>query len=373
MKFPPFKLEEYFTVYEFSARYMMGSSDPETYALAELISMADKESLSLWENLTLGYTESYGLPLLREEISNLYTQINQENILVCAGAEEGIFIVLQALLKKNDQVVVITPCYQSLKEIPKLIGANITGLPLEWINNQWTFNLEKFSQLVADQTKLVILNFPHNPTGFHPSHKLFQEIIEIIRQHNCYLFCDEVYRLSEHNKQHTLPNAVDCYEKAISLGVMSKSFGLAGLRIGWLACNDKSLLKDFSANKNYTSICSSAPSEILTLIALRNKQYILDRNLAIAKKNLDLLDQFFSQFQSIYDWYRPTAGFIAFPRLTVDFPIEQFSKKLVDKESVLILPGSLFDNDNNHFRIGYGRKNLPEALDRFEKFTKLLI
>lgn len=373
MKFPPFKIEEYFTIYEFSARYMMGSSDPETHTLSELVSMADKECLSLWNDLKLGYTEYYGLPLLREELSNLYSKLNQENILVCSGAEEGIFISLQVLLERDDHVVVVTPCYQSLKEIPKLLGANVTEMPLEWVNNQWHFNLEKFSKFVTDQTKLVILNFPHNPTGFHPNQQLFWDIIEIIKKHNCYLFCDEVYRLSEQNNLDTLPNAVDCYEKSISLGVMSKSFGLAGLRIGWLASNDKSLLRDFSSNKNYTSICNSAPSEILSLIALRNKEHIIERNLTIAKKNLDLLDQFFNQFQSVYDWYRPTAGFIAFPRLKLDLQIEQFSKRLVDEENILILPGLLFDNMDNHFRIGYGRQNLPEALDKFDRFTKQLL
>ena len=370
MLLPPFKLEEYFAKYEFVAPFMMGSSDPETHALTELISMADKESLSLWNNLRLGYTETYGLPLLREEICKIYNKQDKDNILVFSGAEEAIYIAMQVMLKKDDHVVVLTPCYQSLAEIPKAAGANVTEFALEWKNNNWSFNLEKFSSVVTDQTKLVVLNFPHNPTGFLPDQNLFKSIINIVKQKGAYLFMDEVYRLSEQDPLDCLPAAVDCYDKAISLGVMSKSFGLAGLRIGWIASNDKSLLDRFAAYKNYTTISNSAPSEILSLIALRNKEQVLQRNIEITKHNLDLLDQFFKQYESIYEWYRPKASFINFPRLKLDVDIEQFSKQLVDEEGVLLIPGTLFNNQSNHFRLGFGRRNLPEALDRLQRFTE---
>lgn len=373
MLLPQFKLEEYFAKYEFAAPFMMGSSDPETHTLTELVSMADEECLSLWNNLRFAYTETHGLPLLREEIRKLYNTQDKDNILVFAGAEEAIYITMQVMLKRGDHVVVLTPCYQSLKEIPKAAGANVTEISLDWENNNWSFNLEKFKTIVTDKTKLVILNFPHNPTGFHPSQELFKAIINIVKQHDVYLFSDEVYRLSEQTPADCLPNAVDCYEKAISLGVMSKSFGFPGLRIGWLASRDKSLLHDLASYKNYTSICNSAPSEMLSLIALRNKEHILQRNRGIAKNNLDLLDKFFNTYADAYEWYRPTAGFINFPRLKLDIKIDHFAKQLIDEEGVIILPGTLFDNSNNHFRLGFGRRNLPESLERLERFTKKLI
>lgn len=373
MLLPQFTLEEYFAKYEFVAPFMMGSSDPETHTLTELVSMADEECLSLWNNLKLTYTETRGLPLLREEIRKIYKTQDKDNILVFSGAEEAIYITMQVILKRDDHVVVLKPCYQSLKEIPKSVSSNVTEVSLDWENNNWSFNLEKFATAVTDQTKLVILNFPHNPTGFHPSPDIFQAIIDIVKRHDTYLFSDEVYRLSEQNPADRLPNAVDCYKKAISLGVMSKSFGFPGLRIGWLASHDKSLLHDLASYKNYTSICNSAPSEILSLIALRNKEHILQRNREIAKNNLDLLDIFFRQYSSVYDWYRPHAGFINFPRLKLDINIDQYAKKLINAEGVLILPGTLFDNSNNHFRLGFGRRNLPEALSRLERFTKKII
>lgn len=373
MQLPQFKLEEYFAKYEFVAPFMMGSSDPETHTLTELVSMADEECLSLWNNLKFSYTETHGLPLLREEISKIYNTQGKDNILVFAGAEEAIYITMQVMLKRGDHVVVLTPCYQSLKEIPKAVGANVTEVSLDWKNSHWSLNLEKFAVTVTDQTKLIILNFPHNPTGFHPSQEVFKEMINIAKQHDAYLFSDEVYRLSEQNSDDCLPNAVDCYEEAISLGVMSKSFGFPGLRIGWLASHNKSLLHDFASYKNYTSICSSAPSEILSLIALRNKESILQRNREIAKRNLDLLDDFFNRYSSVYEWYRPKAGFINFPRLKLDIGIDQYAKRLIDEEGVIILPGTLFDNANNHFRLGFGRRNLPDALARLERFTKKFI
>lgn len=373
MKLPQFKLEEYFAKYEFVAPYMMGSSDPETHILTELVSMADDECRFLWDNLKFSYTETHGLPLLREEIRKIYSAQGKDNILVFSGAEEAIYITMQVMLKPNDHVVILTPCYQSLKEIPKTVGASVTECSLDWINKSWSFNLEKFEQTVTKKTKLIIINFPHNPTGFQPSQELFKDIINIAKQHDAYIFSDEVYRLSEQSSSDCLPNAVDCYEKALSLSVMSKSFGFPGLRIGWLALHDKNLLHNLASYKNYTSICNSAPSEILSLIALRNKEHILQRNRNIAKNNLDLLDNFFNRYDSVYEWYRPMAGFINFPRLSHHISIDEFAEKLINQEGVIILPGTLFDNSNNHFRLGFGRRNLPEALGRLERFTNKFI
>jgi len=372
MKLPAFKLEEYFAQFEFSAPYMMGSSDPETHQMSEILQMADQECLSLWNNLALSYTETRGLPLLRQEISTLYQTVNPENLLVFSGAEEAIFISMQVLLKKGDQALVLTPCYQSLQQIPQALGAEVKEFPLEWKNDHWQFNLEKFKSAINANTKLVILNFPHNPTGFHPSQELFKSILDIIHQHQVYLFCDEVYRFSEYQEHNRLPNAVDVYDKALSLGVMSKSFGLAGLRLGWLAASDPNLIKEIAAYKNYTTLCNSAPSEILALIALRNKEQILQRNIGIAQTNLDRLDAFFKRYTPMFEWYRPQAGFINFPRLKLEIDIASFATKLRAQEGVLIVPGTLFDNHHNHFRLGFGRRNLPQALAGLERFIAQL-
>lgn len=370
MKIPGFKLEEYFTQHEFSVPYMLGSSDPETSTLAELLQMADNDSLALWNNLRLSYTEYYGLPALRDEISKLYTKQTQKNVLVFAGAQEAIYITMNILLKPQDEVVVITPCYQSLKEIAKTLGAKVIEVGLQWQNSHWDLDFEQFKAAVNSKTKMIIVNFPHNPTGYMPDHKTFQAIIDLARQYNAYLFSDEVYRLSEYNVNDRLPNAADCYEKALSLGVMSKSFGLAGLRIGWLVTQDTALLGEYASYKNYTSMCNSAPSEVLAVIALKNKAHILKRNLAITQHNLQRLEQFFSHYRSLFESYSPKAGFVLFPRLKIDIAIDTFAEQLTAQEGVLIIPGTLFDTTTNHFRMGLGRRNFPEALERFERFIQ---
>ncbi len=370
MLLPPFKIEDFFARYEFTTPYMLGSSDPESHSLAELLAMANSEDRQLWDNLRLGYTESQGLPLLRQEIAQLYQLENADNCLVFSGAEEGIFVAMQVLLQAGDHVVVLTPCYESLKVLPKAISSNVTEFSLDWQDGGWSFNLERFSQVVTKETRLVIINFPHNPTGFQPTQELFHEILAVVRNSGAYLFSDEVYRFSEQSVAERLPAAADCYDKALSLGVMSKSFGLPGLRIGWVAAQDQVLLQRLAAYKNFTTICNASPSEILALIALKNKDQILQRNRDIAKHNLDLLDEFFQQYPDVYSWYRPRAGFIAFPRLKLLMNINAFTEKLAQEEGVLLLPGSLFDDRNNHFRLGFGRVNLPEALLRLERFTR---
>jgi aspartate/methionine/tyrosine aminotransferase len=371
MHLSDFKLENYFAEYEFTAPYMMSGSDAETHSLQELLSLADETSLNQWNNLKLCYTEVSGNPSLREEIAKLYQSVTAENILVFTGAGEPIFIFMNIILKPTDHVLVITPCYQSLIEVPKALGADVTACPLAIDNNMWTLDLDQFKKSVQKNTKLIIINFPHNPTSYHPDLKTYQEIINIAKDCNAYLFSDEVYRFSEHDPKYLLPAAVDCYEKALSLGVISKSFGLPGLRIGWLSAQDKTLLKEINNFKNYTTLCNSAPSEILSMIALKAKEKILSRNNAIILQNLTKLQTFFTKWENLFAWYCPTrAGMTAFPQLKTITSIDQFAKKLVDETGVLILPGSTYDYPGNYFRIGFGRKNLSEALARFDSFLE---
>jgi aspartate/methionine/tyrosine aminotransferase len=260
------------------------------------------------------------------------------------------------------------PGYQSLYSIAQALSVEVTLLPLE-PENSWQLDLEKLRRALRPTTRLIVVNFPHNPTGVLPDANTFSVLLALAEEVNAYLFSDEVYRLLEYNPDDRLPAAVDCSRRAISLGVMSKSFGLAGLRVGWLATHDADLLRRISAFKDYTSICNSAPSEILALIALRAKEQLLARNRAIIARNLALLDTFFATYEEIFEWVRPRAGCIGFPRLLLNMPIEQFTDELVQQQSVLLLPGTVYDYPGNHFRIGFGRANMPEALARLEHFT----
>ena len=181
------------------------------------------------------------------------------------------------------------------------------------------------------------------------------------------LFSDEVYRESEYNPADRLPAVCDLGSQGISLGVTSKTYGLAGLRIGWIATQNKSLLQKIARLKDYTTICSSAPSEFLAELALRHRQYLAARNLDIITRNLDLLDGFFSRRPETFEWRKPDAGPIAFPRLLSE-DVDGFCDRLVKGAGVLLLPGTVYDHPHNHFRIGFGRLNMPQALERLEEF-----
>lgn len=369
MKLPEFKLEEFWKTYEFTAPYLLCCSDAETWSLQEIVSMADPEAKKLWESLRLGYTESPGHPLLRQEISQLYSTLNADQILTCAGAEEGIYCSMRVLIEPNDHVIVIEPCYQSLVSLAQSMGAEVTTIRLK-PETRWKLNLEEVRQAFRSNTKLLILNYPQNPTGTLLDPVVQEGLIELARTSEAYIFCDEVYRYMEVEESMRLLSLADAYEKGIALNVVTKSFGLAGLRIGWLATRDP-ILKKISSYKLYTSICNSAPSEILAIIALRAKAHLLGRNRQLMLVNLQLLDQFVERNSKSVSWIRPQSGTIAVLKLLLPMSVEIFAQDLVKTQGVLIMPGSVFDLPGNFFRIGFGKQNMPDILSRFEKYLQL--
>jgi len=367
MKINPFALERHFAKYEFTAPYLLCCSDCEALKLSELLSMADKESLALWHDLGLGYIESMGHPLLRREISGLYTQIAPEEVLVTAP-EEGIYIAIQNLLQKGDHVVVTGPGYQSLWEVALSLGCNLSFWKPEWNKEQgWRFKTEDLYSLITKETKLIVINFPHNPTGAVLSEADLNWIVEIARERNIPIFSDEMYRCLEHKADLRLPSVAEIYERGIALSGLSKSFALPGLRIGWLISKDKALLQSCAFYKDYTTICSSAPSEVLGIMGLRAKEQIVQRNLAIISSNLELLDAFFSRHADLFCWHRPVASSIAFPKFSGAVSVTAYFDDLIENTGVMLLPAPLFGLNQAFFRIGFGRKNLPEALARWEE------
>lgn len=369
MKIPDFKLEEFWKKYEFTSPYLLCCSDAETWTLQELLDLADPDSKKLWQSLALGYTESPGNPILREEIAKLYSSIKSNEILTFAGAEEGIYCTMRVLIEPGDHVIVIDPCYQSLSSLPQTFGAEITAIQLK-PENRWNLNLEEVKRSFRPNTKLLILNYPHNPTGAVLDKNVLNELIELARNNETYIFCDEVYRYLEVDESQCMSSIADLYEKGISLNVMTKSFGLAGLRIGWLATQDVNFLKKVGSYKLYTSICNSAPSEILAIMALRAKDQILKRNRNIMLKNLKVLDEFMERNQKSLSWIRPQSGTMAVLKLLLPLSVENFAEDLVRTEGVLIMPGSVFDLPGNFFRIGFGKKNMPSILERFETYLQ---
>ena len=369
MRMRPFKLERFFAAHEFNVRHTLCSSDCEPLSQAELLEMADDDSMELWDNLKLGYTESLGAPHLREEIAGLYADVDPAEVLVCSPVE-GIFVAMNAILEKGDHVICGFPDYQALDEVARAIGCEVE----RWTADEgqgWRFDPAWLQKHIRPDTKLIVVNFPNNPTGFLPCLEDFERIVYMARERGAYLFSDEMYRHLELEDGARLPSACDVYDRAVCLYGMSKAFGMAGVRIGWLVTKDPGLRQRLQEFKDYTTICSSAPSEVLSTIALRSKEKILERNRDIIRANLDTLDGFFEKHDQVFYWDRPPAGTIAFPRILAGLDADTFCDEVLEGAGVLLLPASVFEFGTDHCRVGFGRSDLPEAVAALEEHLAL--
>ena len=367
MQLADFELERFFARHEFSAPHLLCTSDVEGFPMSDLLALADDETRPLWDGLRLGYTESSGHPLLRREIASLYETLSPDEVLVFAGAEEAIFVTANVVLSPGDHVVVVWPAYQSLHEVARALGADVALHELHE-SEGWAIDVERLRGQLTPRTRLIVVNLPHNPTGMLADAATFRAVVDLAAEAGATLLSDEVYRFLERDTADRLPAGADLGGHIVSLGVMSKSFALAGLRIGWLATHDRAFLDRAARFKDYTTICSSAPSEILSLIALRARDAVLARSRSIAETNLAILDPFFERWAGKLSWVRPRGGSIGFPRLRDGIPIERFADELLATEGVLLAPGSVFGHPGNHFRLGFGRTDMAAALERLDAF-----
>lgn len=356
-----FGLEVFFSTWEFTARYHMTASDLESMPVSELLALATPEDRSAFDNLWLGYTETWGAPSLRAAIAATYDQMQAENVLCLAGAGEGLYAVSKVLLDARAHAIVPTPNYQSAETVP-LSVCDVTGVPLRQsdVEGGWLLDLDDIRAAIRPNTRLLSLNFPHNPTGMLMPRSDLDDLVVLCRKRGIWILSDEVYRGVELEPSDRMPQIADIYEKGISLNVMSKAYGLPGLRIGWIASGDREVLQKVERYKHYLSICNSGPSEILALIALKARERILGRNQALLRKNVVALEQLFADFPGLVEWNRPLGGCVAFPRYTGPGTGEAFCRKLLEQSGVLLLPGSLYASElsgipEDHFRIGFGR------------------
>ncbi len=369
MNIREFGLERFFAKHEFAARHVLAGSDVEGLPMADVLALADEETRQLWSELKLGYTESAGLPLLRAEIAALYDGLTADDVLTFAGAEEGIFVAMHAALARGDHIVAVTPAYQSLYEVARFLDCDVTPVALK--ANDWTLDVDWLTACIRPATRMVVINFPHNPTGAQIDRAQLEEIVRVCRHRGIVLFSDEVYRLLEHDPADVLPPAATLYERAISLGVMSKSFALAGLRVGWIATRDQGLRRAMAAFKDYTTICNSAPSEILALMALRARERILSRSHDIVRRNLPVLAGFMKRHAEHLAWVPPRAGSVCFPRFVRDVDAERAAELFIAQAGVVVLPGGRFDFDRAHFRVGFGRNDTADALARIDPLIEM--
>lgn len=367
MKIRDFKLECYFGLYEFTAPYLLTQSDCESMRAEELLAM-EPGSQEGYMKQWLGYTETWGDPELRKVIAGLYRHMGAENVLVFHGAQEAIFGYMNVMLDPGDHMIAMYPNYQSTYEVANSVpGCELSKWYIRDDGEKWVIDFDELEALIRPNTKLLAVNSPNNPTGYTFTNEEIEKLCEICRKHDIYLFADEVYKGLEMDGQKRDWMA-DHYDKCVSLGVMSKAYGLAGLRVGWLVSKDIDVLNRVVKFKHYMSICDSAPSEYLSKIALKHSDVLLKRNTDLIRNNIQIADEFFEKYDYLFEKKPISCGPVAFHKLLIDMPVKDFCQMAVDKKGVLLLPADIYDMDGQYFRMGYGRKGVPEALEKFEEF-----
>jgi len=361
----PFAIERFYERWEFSAELMLSSSDCESRAVADLLALEPDAGERL-AALRLGYTEVPGSAELREAIAARYERVQANDVLTLAAAEEGIFIACHALLAPGDHAVIETPCYGSALAVARSTGARVSSWRRRH-EDDWAHDLAALERMLTPYTRMIYINTPHNPTGTHMPAAVYERIIELARERSLILFSDEVYRGLEHDPAARLPAACDRYPLAISLGAVSKAYGLPGLRTAWLLCRDHDLRERVKDLKLYTTICSSAPSELLLALALRHADRIIEESRQLVLANLPVLEAFLERRQALLQWVPPTAGPIGFPRVSGDFDVHAWCEQIAAQAGVLLLPGDVY-GEPRHVRLGFGRANLSEAVERLEQY-----
>ena len=366
MKIEPFLTEQFFMQYEFSAPHLLASSDCETMSIGELLQLAGS-TLDELGGVTLGYTESQGDSQLRSQVSGMYTDVSGEDVVILTSPVEGIYLAMQTLLEPDDEVIALRPAYDALSNVARHLCREVIPWNLVASEDQWELDFDQLESMIGPQTRMIVVNFPHNPTGFVPSTAEFERLITLARENNVWLFCDEIYRGLEFDTP--IPSAADRYEKSIVLGGLSKTYGLPGLRAGWLVVRNAEFRDELINWKHYTTICPAAPTEFLASKALLVKEQLADRSKTIIQRNLELCGAFFARFPDHFTWRRPRAGSVAFVELNlaeIGFDsATAYCHHLAQNHGIVLLPGRCLGFDDSFVRFGLGRASFETALEAY--------
>lgn len=369
---PPFRLEAYFSEWEFAARHHLTASDAQTLTISELLALGTDDERAAFADLPLGYVETWGTPRLRAAIAASYQGLEPEDVLTFSGADEPLYWMCRLFAGPGDHVVVTVPNYQAIESVPLASGAEVTGLRLD-PDHGWRLDLDAVRAVLRPDTRLLVVNFPHNPSGAVPDRRTWQDLVQLCDERGVRLLSDEVFRGLELDPERMLPQAAELSPSAVSLNVLSKAYGLPGLRVGWLATRDRDLLRLLEGHKHYTTICNAGPSEFLGTIAVRERERIWIRNRGIIGENLLQFDDFFARHADLFEWSPPQGGCVAFPRYLGADGAEAFCRDLLQAAGVLLLPPSIYasvlaDVPADRFRIGVGRYDPEHALAAMDDF-----
>ncbi len=353
MRFKPSLINLYYKKWQAHSPVVLSQSNPQPLTLEELEGIVGSTENLFEPQEALTYSSIQGNEILRSKIAELYDHNSLEKIATFAGAQEAIFCATHSLVEAGDKVVAITPIFEPLIKTAQDIGCEIELISLQ-ANNQWQLDLNQLEDAINDGCKLLILNFPHNPTGAMISKEQLLQIINICERNNCWILSDEVFRGLEHKPEDRLPAVSDLYEKSISISVLSKAFALPALRIGWISCQNKKSLDQTLQVKDYLSICNSLYDEVLASRVVPHNEQIWERNQLLLTRNLERLNQHFENHQNKFKLIQPQAGCTTFPIIKNDQTTAEFSEELLRSKNIMLLPNELFLTELNGFRLGFG-------------------
>lgn len=372
MKIKPFAVEEWMNAWEVGAKYNIAETCVDSISMNELFELTGEDKTEFLNRLCarrLSYGDIEGLPEFRKGVCGLYKTLNIENIVPTHGASGANHHVFYSLISPGDRVVRIMPTYQQLYSIPESYGADVQILHLSKENN-YLPDLEKLRRLVTPETKMICINNPNNPTGALMSEQLLREIVEIARSADAWILCDEVYRhLSQEDGW--CPSIVDLYEKGISVSSMSKVFSLAGLRLGWIATHDMSVVKSCLSHRDYNLVSCGVFDEMLAAVALKHRDKLLERSRKIVRENLQILDDWVGSEPHV-SYVKPKAGTTALVYYDLDISSYEFCEEMYKKTGAFVTPGDCFEVPHS-MRIGYayGKQDLIDGLKAISEYIAM--
>lgn len=372
MKIKPFAVEEWMNAWEVGAKYNIAETCVDSISMNDLFELTGEDKTEFLNRLCarrLSYGDIEGLPEFRKGVCGLYKTLNIENIVPTHGASGANHHVFYSLISPGDRVVSIMPTYQQLYSIPESYGADVQIFHLSKENN-YLPDLEKLRRLVTPKTKMICINNPNNPTSALMSEQMLREIVEIARSADAWILCDEVYRhLSQEDGW--CPSIVDLYEKGISVSSMSKVFSLAGLRLGWIATHDMSVVKSCLSHRDYNLVSCGVFDEMLAAAALKHRDKLLERSRKIVRENLQILDDWVGSEPHV-SYVKPKAGTTALVYYDLDISSYEFCEEMYKKTGAFVTPGDCFEVPHS-MRIGYayGKQDLIDGLKAISEYIAM--
>lgn len=367
MDLPAAPLEDWLRDRYFAAKADISSSGVEPYGFAEVrelagITLADLDSVQFTDS------RSCGDPRLRQLIADRYGTGDPGRVMAANGSSEMLFLVMNTLLSPGDEVIVLDPAYHSLTEIARSVGCRLIPWPMRF-ENGYRADLDELAELMSPRTRALIVNFPHNPTGVSIGPEDLSRIVDLASENEAYLIWDGAFSDLAYDSG-PLPDPSVLYEKAITFGTLSKSFGLPGLRVGWCIA-PANLLSACVRWRDYTTLALSPLVELVAIRVLGQPDVLLAPRLAQVRRNLARVAAWMTQNADVVDWVRPGGGVVAFPRLRHVADTEVFCDRLMRDYGVLTVPGECFGCPG-HLRLGFGgpTSELEQGLDAMSQLLR---